>query len=135
MIKEFNLKGYADNRWSVGNRKKSIEGRTNYFFLFRQSVEPKGIVGFGMITKEPYESAPWRKKDILSKKKANYVNVRYEFINETPILNREYLIDIFNNSEKYWNTQVSGIQIPDEIGLKIREYCLQKFHQTKLYNQ
>jgi len=58
-------------RWSCGNTRTIPVGAK--VFLLRQSVEPKGIVASGWVTRPTYEDPHYDKSRALAGDKANYI--------------------------------------------------------------
>lgn len=62
--------GYVERQWSVGQRKNIPEG-TKAFLLAQGQQHPRGIVGYGIVTEEPFEDEHWQDPN----KTTNYVRV------------------------------------------------------------
>lgn len=102
-------------RWSCGNS-KSIR-TDDRVFLLRQGKQSPGIVASGWADSEVYEGSHWDDKLKASGKTTLYVDIRLDTLldagSET-ILSRSSLNKgILGNM--HWDTQQSGIRIPDEI--------------------
>jgi 5-methylcytosine-specific restriction protein A len=107
------------DRWSSGVSKQARKG--DRFFLIRLGEEPRGIFASGIIEEDSFEDLHWDEEKASAGETTNYVSIRYDtLINpETePILSREVL-NSSNLSEMHWDTQMSGIQIPDQISQEL----------------
>lgn len=108
-------------RWSCGNCKRLQEG--DRIFLIRLGEEPKGIIASGTITKGSYEDGHWDESKRLKGKKSFFVHVQFDTLLNPEmdnILNRR-LLDIPPFSQMHWDTQMSGIQIPDNIAEELEK--------------
>jgi 5-methylcytosine-specific restriction enzyme A len=109
------LEGYLDERWSCGrNRRIQSDDRV---FLLRQGKEPRGLIASGKATSEVFEAPHWRGDDETRSPVARYIDVRFDILldaDQEPIFRREWL-DAESLSGVHWNTQVSGIRIPEPI--------------------
>ncbi|MCA1827863.1 MAG: hypothetical protein ABR567_00740 [Myxococcales bacterium] len=86
-------------------------------FLLRQGVEPRGIVASGWATSDWYEGPGWRRAGVP----CNYVDIALDTLldpSSEPILPREALSH-GKLAEMYWDTQVSGIHIPDGVAREL----------------
>jgi HNH endonuclease/EVE domain len=103
-------------RWSCGNTKKIRKG--DRIFLLRQGIEPKGICASGYVIKEPYEDVNFRGK--LSR------HIKFEFdvlLNpETDKIVPRHLLNEPQFSGVHWDTQRSGITIPEEVAAELEKY-------------
>ncbi len=64
--------GAYERRWSCGNTRARSPGDRVY--LMRLGVEPKGLIGSGIVLREPYEDEHWHD----SNETARYVSVRLD---------------------------------------------------------
>ena len=82
-------------------------------------MEPRGIVGSGWATSDWYEGPGWRRAGVP----CNYVDLVLDVhldAEREPILPREALSH-GALSRMYWNTQVSGIRIPDAVARELEK--------------
>ena len=73
-MKEVRQRGFWDSRWTCGNNKRIWRG--SRVFLLRTGIEPRGIIGSGVVTDEPSEGVhydPERSRDT-----ALYIGVRFD---------------------------------------------------------
>lgn len=111
----------ASIRWSCGNSKKLSKG--DRVFFIRLGLEPKGIFASGNITKGSYEAVHWEKEKADIGEKTLYVQVELDaFLDpeKDPILPRE-LLSTPPFSGMHWDTQMSGIKIPDDIAFELEK--------------
>ncbi len=104
--------GGATDRWSVGNRTTLNAGAR--FFLIRLGVEPRGLVGSGWTTSDPFEDRHWDLDRAESGETARYADIFFDVLKEEPVvkmdeLNRQPFSDV------HWSTQMSGIAIAEHI--------------------
>jgi 5-methylcytosine-specific restriction enzyme A len=124
-IREISAHGHFRRFWSCGRSKKPSPG--DRFFVLRQKVEPRGIMASGHITSEPYIDKSTHNHSGWSR----YVKIVFDGIlnpNSGKILSRHRL-DEPDLSKAHWNTQGSGIQIPDDVA-KILDEEWRKFTNT-----
>jgi 5-methylcytosine-specific restriction protein A len=106
-------------RWSVGNS-RSIE-RGDRLFLIRLGKEPRGIVGSGWATTAPYEAAHWDLDRAADGEVANYVDLAFDSLFETPRLPMTMLQSAPLNGYKNWSTQMSGVHIPSAVAIQLED--------------
>lgn len=106
--------GVADDTWSCGTVRYIPPG--SRFFLIRLGSEPRGIVGSGITTDEVREAPHWDVE--RAGETARRVDIKFDALSRTPLIRRSELRDgrfgTFN-----WDTQMSGIRIPDEIAKQL----------------
>jgi 5-methylcytosine-specific restriction protein A len=103
--------------WSCARSRQIRRG--DRLFLSRQGVEPRGIVASGWATSDWYEGPGWRRAGVP----CNYVDWRIDVLLDAerePILPREALSHGVL-ARMYWNTQVSGTRIPDEVARELEK--------------
>jgi 5-methylcytosine-specific restriction protein A len=103
--------GYIDDRWSCG-RNKHIQPNDR-IFLLRQGREPRGLIASGWAISDVFQDVHWGDQADT----AQYIGVRFDVLldpDQEPIFRREWL-DSEAFRRVHWNTQVSGITIPDDI--------------------
>lgn len=111
-------KGQAVNiTWSCGRTKKIRKG--DRIFMLRQSTEPRGVFGSGLVLSDVYEDCHFD----LSRpgEQANYVDIRLDTLFDPEIdeiLPRQQLKrGILAGG--HWDTQMSGIEIPIDVSDKL----------------
>jgi 5-methylcytosine-specific restriction enzyme A len=114
-------RGSTTFRWSCGNSKRIVEGDRVY--LLRQGREPRGICGSGWAASSSFAEIHWREKKAEKGRTTRYVKVRWDVLlnaETESIFPREWLNEP-PLSDVNWNTQISGINIPDEIANVLEE--------------
>jgi 5-methylcytosine-specific restriction protein A len=107
-------------RWSVGNS-RSIEAGDR-LFLIRLGKEPRGIVGSGWAKTSPYEAAHWDLDRAADGEIANYVDLAFDSLFESPRLPMTKLQSAPLNGYKNWSTQISGVLIPPLLAVQLEGY-------------
>jgi 5-methylcytosine-specific restriction protein A len=110
-IEKVNLTGKCFQRWSCGNT-KSIQ-RGDRIFLVKVGTEPKGIIGAGFATTEPFLERHWSGEN----KVASYIDIDFEVLlnsDKEPILTLN-ILKTGNLSQYSWIPQASGISIRPEL--------------------
>ena len=108
-------RGTLETDWSCARSRQPRKG--DRFFLLRQGVEPRGIVASGFLVSDWYEGPGWRRAGVP----CNYVDLAFDTLldpSSEPILPREALSH-GKLGEMYWDTQVSGISIPDAVAREL----------------
>jgi 5-methylcytosine-specific restriction enzyme A len=100
-----------DMYWSCGNTKKIEVG--DVFFLIRLGVEPKGIIGCGYVTSDPYPLPHWDEEKANTGKEALRTDLLFKALAEEPIVPLEYLQQKY--PEYKWTPQAGGISVPQNI--------------------
>jgi 5-methylcytosine-specific restriction protein A len=121
IIAEVAQNGSTKFSWSCGNSKRIV--RCDRVFLLRQGIEPRGIVATGWAESESYEEVHWREEKAKQGRTTRYVEVRWEVLlnpDTESIFPREWLNER-PLSKVNWNTQISGISIPDEVAQVLEE--------------
>jgi 5-methylcytosine-specific restriction protein A len=110
-IRQISANGKYSRRWSCGNTKSIKPG--DRIFLFKLGTHPKGLIGEGYATTEPYPDKHWSGNE----KTALYIDIDFNIIlnpDTEPILSIDVLkIGIL--SQQTWTPQTSGISIRPEI--------------------
>jgi len=109
------------DRWSSGVSKQQQKG--DRFFLIRLGEEPRGIFASGSIVKDSFEDLHWDEEKSSQGKTTNYVEIKYDTLlnpNIDTILPRDFL-NTPPLSEMHWDTQMSGVQIPDNIATQLEQ--------------
>lgn len=121
MSDEVKMGMVVHDRWSSGmSRRPKIGDR---FFLIRLGEEPRGIFASGSIVKDSFKDLHWDEEKSLLGETTNYVEIRYDTLlnpNLDSILPRE-LLSMPPLSEMHWDTQMSGVQIPDNIAIELEQ--------------
>ena len=131
---EIRSKGSVKDRWSTGNTKSIKEG--DRVFFIKLATEPKGIIGYGVASSDSYEGIHWEDNN----KKANYIDVNFYILEETPIIDEDTLKEIYPKN-MFWTPLASGINIPDNIAntLEAILYEIDKykpvFEKTDIYKE
>jgi 5-methylcytosine-specific restriction protein A len=108
-----------NDRWSSGVSKRPQKG--DRFFLIRLGEEPKGIFASGKIERDAYEDLHWDEEKSSLGETTNYVEIRFDTLLNSdidPILPRD-LLNMPPLSEMHWDTQMSGVQIPDHVAREL----------------
>jgi 5-methylcytosine-specific restriction protein A len=109
--------GRLHTDWSCARSKQIRKG--DRLFLLRQGMEPRGIVASGWATSDWYEGPGWRRAGVP----CNYVDLALDVLLDParePILPRDALSHGVL-ARMYWNTQVSGIRIPDPVACELEK--------------
>lgn len=110
-IEQVDLTGKCSQRWSCGNTKSIQPG--DRIFLAKVGTKPKGIIGAGFATTEPFAERHWSDEN----KKAFYIDIDFEVLlnpDSEPILNFD-ILKTDNFSQQNWTPQASGISIKPEL--------------------
>jgi 5-methylcytosine-specific restriction protein A len=109
------------DRWSSGVSRRLQKG--DRFFLIRLGEEPKGNIASGSIEKDSFEDLHWDEEKSSLGETTNYVEIKYDTLlnpDTDAILPRE-LLNMPPFSEMHWDTQMSGVQIPDNIAKELEQ--------------
>lgn len=120
-IREIGARGFYRSDWSCGNTMGIVRG--DRVFLLRQGLEPRGLCGSGRADSAVYEDTHWREAKAEQGKVTRYVRVKWDVLLDAerePILPREWLNEP-PLSRVNWNTQISGIRIPDDVAEELEE--------------
>lgn len=86
-------------------------------YLMRLGVEPKGIIGSGVSTREPFEAPHWDPARASAGVMANYTEISFDVLLDpdrvAPFDPRESLTAIIRDWN--WTPQSSGIEIPANV--------------------
>lgn len=104
-----------DMYWSCGNTKRIEIG--DLFFLMRLGVEPKGIIGCGYISSQPYYLPHWDEQKATEGKLALRTDLLFKALSENPIVSLTYLQDKYPNYT--WTPPAGGLSIPNEIAQEL----------------
>ena len=113
----------VSERWSVGNRNHLQSGTR--FFMIRLGSEPRGIVGSGWTTSEPYHAPHWDIEKANKGKMALYADIYFDTLDLDPLIPiQELQVPPFDHA--HWSTQMSGISIPDDIATELEKLWVQR---------
>ncbi len=118
-VEEVRAVGFLTDTWSCGISKLPVKG--DRFFMLRQGLEPRGIFGSGVIESGVKEKGHWDKEKSKAGKKARYVEIKWEVLlnpENEEIFPRAWL-DGKEFAPMYWNTQMSGIRMPDGVAREL----------------
>ena len=110
----------ACDRWSTGVRTSGLRG--GRFFLLRQGVEPKGIVGSGWIISDGYQALHWSDPT----KSSNYADIQFDALVDADASGALSVADIKGVN---WNTPSRGILIQEASLLEIESRWAAFVHQ------
>ena len=114
-IRRLRRKGKLLVDWSCARSKQIRKG--DRLYLLRVGVPPRGIVASGTAADDWYEGPSWRKTG----GPCHYVDVELDVLLDAerePILPRA-LLDHGKLAEMYWNTMVSGVEIPEPVAREL----------------
>lgn len=101
--------------WSCGVTKRIERG--SRLFLLKQGTQPKGIMGSGHSTSGVYEDEHWDASQAERGRTALYIGADWEIILD-PAVEPLLPVAAFQAGDLpavHWNTQSSGISIPDPV--------------------
>ena len=104
--------GKAQDRWSCGRARNIPPG--SRFFLIRRGAEPRGIVGCGSTLAKVSAAPHWNDERASQGETTHYVEVQFDMLSRTPLIRRTEL-DKGPFSGFAWDTQMSGVRIPDDV--------------------
>jgi 5-methylcytosine-specific restriction enzyme A len=111
---------YYLGNWSCASKRVQVNDRV---FLIRLGKEPRGIVASGWADSTPYYDTHWDDDLAALGKSALYVDVRFD------VLLNPSIEKIFSRKDldrgilgrMHWNSQLSGIHIPDDVVFRLEE--------------
>ena len=118
-IRVIRKNGVYSDRWSCGHSRKIVEG--DRVFLIRQGREPRGIVGSGWAASPVFDDQHWDDAKRANGQRAWYILVDFDVLldaDQQSILPRAWL-NKDDLSSVHWDTQTSGINIPDEVARRL----------------
>lgn len=117
--------GWLNSRWSCGVTKRIKPG--DRFFLMRLGKAPKGtpkgIMGSGWITSEPFDELHWEDELADSGRSARFVDIVFDSLLNSDfeqILELDYLREHPILSQMNWLQQASGVQIPERVAEELQ---------------
>ena len=117
--------GHAYCKWTCGVNKSIQPG--DRIFLIKLGSAPKGIVASGYAATSVFEGTHWDLDKMKQGKRARRIFVDFDKIKDYEsdcILGFDKLTEISNTFK--WSSQSSGIEIPEDIALKLEEQWKQK---------
>lgn len=107
-------------RWSCGQSKRIQMG--DRVFFIRLGKKPRGLFASGLVAKSAYEDKHWDSDKARKGATSYFVKVTLDALldpnSEDQILPRK-LLNESPYSEMHWDTQMSGVLIPDKIAGEI----------------
>lgn len=104
------------DRWGCGHSRRIKVG--DRVFLIRLGLEPKGIIASGYVTEPPLEHPHWGEAEAAAGKTVRLVAFQYDVLlnpARDAILPRQRLLHDPQLDAMHWDTQMSGVRIPDPI--------------------
>jgi 5-methylcytosine-specific restriction protein A len=101
--------------WSCGNTKNIAKG--DRFLLVRLGVEPKGIVGCGVVVSSPYPLPHWDKEKRAEGKEALRTDLEFTSLSPNPIITLHELEQLYPDVS--WTPQSSGISVGEDIASEL----------------
>ncbi len=108
-------------RWSCGTTKRIHKG--DRAFLIRLGEEPKGIFASGTIVRGSYEDTHWDEQKATAGEICHFIQVQFDTLlnpDTDSILPRK-LLNTGVLSEMHWDTQMSGVRIPDKVAAELEK--------------
>lgn len=106
-------------RWSCGKSKRLEKG--DRVFWIRLGQKPRGIFASGVITKGAYEDTHWDEERAAIGETALFVQVQIDTLLNPDIdtLLPRAILKAPPFAEMHWDTQMSGVQIPDSVATEL----------------
>ncbi|MBI5696009.1 MAG: HNH endonuclease [Nitrospirae bacterium] len=127
--------GLLDESWGWSCYTKQIR-KGDRIFVARVGSEPRGIFASGNAESGSIEDKHWDPEKRSQGKLGRFVNIKLDRLIEPDgaILDKKVLnekvSDTFPSRNRQWTTQVSGIEIPNEIAARLEsvwtEHCIQQ---------
>lgn len=130
MSEDVKLGKVVQDRWSTGTSKQ--QQKADRFFLIWLGEEPKGIFASGIIVRDSFKDLHWDEEKSSLGKTTNHVEIQYDVLlnpDTEPILPRALLNDP-PFSEMHWDTQMSGVQIAENIVIELENLWLSFCNST-----
>jgi 5-methylcytosine-specific restriction enzyme A len=119
-IRTLRESGELVSTWSCGNSRRPKAG--DRFFMLRQGVEPRGIIGAGWLASDSYTAPHWNRDS--PGRTTQHVDVIFAELYH-PVVDRILVRDRLVREEPLslvnWSTQSSGIQIRDDAAWELEE--------------
>jgi 5-methylcytosine-specific restriction enzyme A len=102
-------------RWSCGHVKRIKTG--DRAFIIRLGVEPKGIFASGTVTVSAYEDRHWEEAKAAAGQTVMFIEVQLDTLlnPEREAILPRLLLQHSPFSTMHWDTQMSGVRIPDDV--------------------
>jgi 5-methylcytosine-specific restriction protein A len=100
--------------WSCGSKKKQIG---DAFLLMRLGVEPKGIIGCGYISSEPFIKPHWDAEKRAAGKRAARTYLLFKALSDRPLISLAELQRRFPSV--LWTPQQGGVAVPEQAAADI----------------
>jgi len=122
VVREIRQRGFFTLDWSCSQSKRlKVNDRV---FLIRLGMEPRGIIGSGVVIKAPYEREHWNYEKAKAGKTQMHVDVQFDTLLDPKhdmILPREFLKSQELLSSMHWDSQSSGIKIRDDVAIELEK--------------
>ncbi len=110
------------SRWSCGNSKNITKG--DRVFFIRLGENPKGIFASGIVLKGAYVDQHWNSDKVVAGRKGTFVELQFDCLLDPEtdiILPRELLLNDKRLSQMHWDTQMSGVSIPENVASELEK--------------
>lgn len=115
-IEQLGITGRADSNWTTGNRENLPSG--SRFFFIRLGRQPKGIMGSGVTSSEPYSKRHWDPN--RPAERVPSVDLAFDFLSREVLVTwselQEPPFSSFN-----WAARSSGQRIPEKVAAALEE--------------
>lgn len=110
---------HLNDRWSCG-RNRSIQSGDR-IFLIRLGLQPKGIIASGWAVSDVQQGKHWDRKLARQGKQALYVDIDLDVLlnPDTEDIFPRTELDKGSFAEMHWDTQASGVRIPDHVAREL----------------
>ncbi len=115
-IGELDTTGQTENVWSCGVRRDLPVG--SRFFLMRLGENPKGIVGAGITTSDPFDRPHWNDARAANGDLAISVDILFNSLSRDPQIPLDELRTRVS-SEFDWTPQASGTELPPDVAERL----------------
>ena len=106
--------------WSSGARKDLPVGSRVFFMrLGGTNEDAKGLIGIGVVVREPYQGSSWNAD--ATRESALYIDVNVTSLSEAPFLSLSRLRSIDPTFD--WTPRASGIEIPAKTAARLVKRC------------
>ena len=114
--------GLHTGRWSCGNTRRIKPG--DRIFLMRQRQEPRGVFASGLAICDCYEDEHWDPIRASDGDLALFVMINFDTLlnpDKESILERNLLLHDGATASFNWDTQSSGVSIPDNVAAALEK--------------
>lgn len=122
-VYEANAEGCYRDSWSCGATRQIKPG--DRAFLIRLGIQPKGLIGSGVVASEPYQKIHWNAERARQGDTAYSVDIIFDLLSENPILG-ETDLQSGKLATHNWFPQASGTHIPQPIANELESLWTQK---------